>query len=56
MPEADTNTLAEFLEKVPTPDEIRRKITENLRQKKLLRQLLKLAEQRQAVEEVSECN
>jgi hypothetical protein len=54
MPESDS-TLAEFLDKVPKPDEIKRRITENLRKGKLLRQLLRLAEQRQAVEEVSSC-
>jgi hypothetical protein len=54
MPESDS-TLAEFLDKVPQSDEIRRRITENLRQGKLLRQLLRIAEQRQKVEEVSEC-
>lgn len=40
---------------IPKPDEIRRRIAENIRQRQLLRQLLKLAEQRQAVEEVSTC-
>jgi len=55
MPESDSSTLTEFLDKVPTPDEIRREITENLRKGKLLRQLLRIAEQRQAVEEVSTC-
>ena len=54
MPEANDD-LVGFLDKVPSPEEIRRKITENLRQGKLLRQLLKLAEQRKAVEEVSSC-
>ncbi len=50
-----TDELVKLLEKVPSPEDIRRRITENLRQGKLLRQLLKVAEQRQAVEEVSTC-
>jgi len=40
--------------KIPKPEEIRRRIAENIRQRQLLRQLLKLAEQRKAVEEVSQ--
>lgn len=55
MPEPNSSPLTEFLDKVPAPDEIRREITENLRKGKLLRQLLKLAEQRERVEEVSSC-
>jgi hypothetical protein len=54
MPETN-DELTRLLEKVPSPEEIRRRITENLRQGKLLRQLLRLAEQRKAVEEVSTC-
>ena len=51
---ADTNaTLETFLEKVPAPDEIRRRLTENIRLGKLLRQVLRLAEQRDAVQEVA---
>jgi len=41
---------------IPKPDEIRRRIAENIRERQLLRQLLKLAEQRQALEEVSTCS
>ena len=49
---ADTNaTLETFLEKVPPPEEIRRRLTENVRQGKLLRQVLRLAEQRKSVQE-----
>ena len=53
MPQAEK--LDDLLDqvKIPKPDEIRRRIAENIRQRQLLRQLLKLAEQRQAVEEVS---
>jgi hypothetical protein len=54
MPETKVD-LSQYLEKVPKPDEIRRQLTANLRQAKLLRQLLRIAEQRQAVEEVSSC-
>ena len=55
MPEQN-DKLETFLDKVPKPDEIRRKLCENLRQTKLLRQLLRIAEQRQRVEEVSSCS
>ncbi len=41
---------------IPKPDEIRQRIAENIRERQLLRQLLKLAEQRHAVEEVSTCS
>ncbi|MFZ1933476.1 MAG: hypothetical protein WCB27_05910 [Thermoguttaceae bacterium] len=54
MPESNTD-LSQYLEKVPKPDEIRRQLTANLRQAKLLRQLLRIAEQRDAVAEVSSC-
>ena len=40
---------------IPKPDEVRQQIAENLRQRQLLRQLLKLAEQRRALTEVSLC-
>ncbi len=36
---------------VPAPNEIRDKLSENIREARLLRQLLKLSEQRIAVEE-----
>jgi hypothetical protein len=54
MPDSNTDLIA-FLDKVPPSDEIRRRIAENLRQKKLLQQLLRIAEQRDEVEEVSAC-
>jgi hypothetical protein len=54
MPETQAD-LSQYLDKVPKPDEIRRQLTANLRQAKLLRQLLRIAEQRQAIEEVSSC-
>jgi len=53
---SETNDdLTRLLENVPTPVEIRRRITESLRQVKLLKQLLRIAEQQQAIEEVSTC-
>ena len=54
MPESSTD-LSKFIEKVPKPEEIRRELTANLREAKLLRQLLRISEQRQQVEEVSAC-
>ena len=54
MPKVDTD-LGQYLEKVPKPDEIRRKLTANVRETKLLRQLLRIAEQRQRVEEATSC-
>jgi hypothetical protein len=54
---AQSKTADDLLDEVniPEPTEIRRRIAENIRQRQLLRQLLKLAEQRKAVEEVSTC-
>jgi hypothetical protein len=54
MPDTKTD-LSQYLEKVPKPEEIRRELTANLREAKLLRQLLRISEQRQQVEEVSSC-
>jgi hypothetical protein len=42
-----------FLERLPTAADVRREIARNLREGRLLRQVLKLAEQREKVEEVS---
>ncbi len=55
---SDTDKFDDLLAKVniPKPTEIKRRIAENIRQRQLLRQLLKLAEQRQRVEEVSKCD
>jgi len=55
MPQSDKIDDLLSQVKIPKPDEIRRRIAENIRQRQLLRQLLKLAEQRQKVEEVSTC-
>jgi hypothetical protein len=52
MPESNT-PIVDFLDKVPPPDEVRRQIAVNLRQGKLLRQVLRMAEQRESVREVS---
>jgi hypothetical protein len=46
--------VAEFVEKIPTPEEIRRDLCRNIREARLLRQLLRLAERRQEVREVAE--
>ena len=44
--------LDKYIEQIPPSAEVRRKIAENLREAKLLRQLLKISEQRERVEEV----
>jgi hypothetical protein len=49
----DTHTLGEFLDKVPSSGEVRRRIAENIREGKLLRQLLRIADQRESVQEVA---
>ena len=38
-----------FLNHIPEPQEVRRRIAENIRQRQFLRQVLKLAEQRQSI-------
>ena len=47
-----TNQLDEYIERLPSPAEVRRKIAENLREAKLPRRVLKMSEQREKVEEV----
>jgi hypothetical protein len=47
--------LKQYLETLPASKEIRDRLCENLREARLLRQLLKLAEQREKVREVSTC-
>jgi len=44
--------LDEYLDRLPSSSEVRRKIAENLREAKLLRRVLKLAEDRERVSEV----
>ena len=41
--------LARYLERLPEPKAIRNRLSENVREARLLRQLLKLAEQRDRV-------
>jgi hypothetical protein len=41
-----SESLVSFLSRVPTPDEVRRQIAENLKERQLLRRVLKLAEDR----------
>jgi len=43
--------LHQYIESLPTPKEIRNRLCENLREARLLRQLLKLAEQHEKVRE-----
>jgi hypothetical protein len=45
--------LAGFLDQIPPSDEVRRQLAENLRQTKLLRQVLRIAEQHESVREVA---
>jgi hypothetical protein len=47
-----STAIDNFLEQVPSSEEIRRRIAENLRQAKLLRQMLRFAEQRESVVEI----
>jgi len=49
MPESSTS-LTSFLDNVPPSDEVRRQIAENAQQAKLLRQVLRLSEQRERTE------
>jgi len=44
--------LEAFLARIPDPNEVRRRIAENLNERQLLRHVLKLAEQREKVHEV----
>jgi len=47
---ADTNeSIKDFLAKVPEPTEIRRRIAENIRERELLRQVLKIAERKKRI-------
>jgi len=52
---SEAKPIEGYLDNIPEPEEIRVRIAENIRQRQLLRQLLKLAEQRRKVEEVSPC-
>ena len=55
MPDS-VNLLDEYIERLPSSAEVRQKIAENLREAKLLRQVLKMSEQREKVEEVRSCD
>ena len=47
---------AAYFERLPDEKEVRQRISENLRERTLLRQLLKIAEQRRKVEEARSCD
>ena len=47
--------LDRYLDRLPKIPEIRNRLSENLREARLLRQLLKIAEQRRKVEEARSC-
>lgn len=46
-------TIKGFVEQIPKPAEIRERIAENLRERQVLRQLLKLSEQQEKMREAS---
>ncbi len=46
------DSVDRYVESLPPPQQIRERLSLNLREQRLLKQLLKLAEQRQKVEEV----
>ena len=52
---ADKLKLDEYLDRVPPPDEIRKRLGENLREREVLRRLLKISEKVRKSEEVSSC-
>ncbi len=53
----DKRSQAEaYLNRLPDEREIRQRLSRNLRERTLLRQLLKIAEQRRKVEEATSCN
>lgn len=49
---ATKSDVEQFIEQIPTPDEIRLRLNETLRQADLLKQLLRLASKRQRVADV----
>ena len=51
--DAPKATISACLERLPSPAEIRRELSKNVREKNLLRQLLKISEQREKVREVT---
>jgi hypothetical protein len=42
-------TLKDFLARVPEPEEIRRRIVENIQERQLLRQVLKISERQHRI-------
>ena len=48
----ETQNLSEYVEKLPPPEEVRLELARNLREQRLLKQLLRLAEQKAKVQEV----
>lgn len=46
-------SIEAFLQKLPTPDDVRRELSRNIREQRLLKQVLKLVEQRARVQEVA---
>jgi hypothetical protein len=52
---ADKLKLDEYLDRVPPPAEIRARLSENLREREVLRRLLKISEKVRKSEEVSSC-
>lgn len=47
--------LDEYLDRVPPPDEIRQRIAENIREREVLRRLLKISEKVHKSKEVGSC-
>jgi hypothetical protein len=47
---SEREPLDTFLSRIPEPAEVRQRIAENLRERQLLRHVLKLAEERRAAE------
>ncbi len=48
--------LTKYLDQLPEPQEIRDRLSANLRENRLLRQLLKLSEQREKVREAQQAD
>ncbi len=51
---APVRNLAECIKQIPSADEIRRRLAENAEESKLLRKLLRLAEQKERVQEAGQ--
>lgn len=47
--------IESFLARIPPPDEIRRRICDNLREQRALKQLLKLSESQHSSDDIPEC-